>query len=208
MRPRLWCTHPCEFGPRVSPMHSPSPPLCTVLPMPQARPTNMAPHSFLLRFAPLCKIRPNSCASHEAILMAPKACDKMSACASSFATCCKKASDVGCSLTCWFKRISYKEYSWSFSCTRPDGAPESKDHWKMHKKEHYLKVHSKMYSKHWERSVAPPEGVVTAVEEVFLEIGRWDRKYQILLVKFPNSLVGMYDGLAVKSEPLMELHWH
>ena len=46
-------------------MHSPSPPLCTVLPVPQARPTNMAPHSFLLRFVPLCKIRPNSCASNE-----------------------------------------------------------------------------------------------------------------------------------------------
>ena len=63
-----------------------------------------------------------------------------------------------------------------------------------------------MYSEHYERSVSPPDEVVVAAVEVFLEIGRCDRKYQILQVKFPNSLVGMYDGLAVKSEPLIELH--
>ena len=63
-----------------------------------------------------------------------------------------------------------------------------------------------MHSEHYERSVAP-DGVVVAAAEVFLEIGRCDRKYQILQVKFPNSL-HMYDGLAVKSEPLIELHWH
>ena len=65
-----------------------------------------------------------------------------------------------------------------------------------------------MYSEHYERSVAPPDGMVVAAAEVFLKIGRFDRKYQILQVKFPNSLVGMDDGLAVKSEPLIELHWH
>ena len=53
-----------------------------------------------------------------------------------------------------------------------------------------------MYSEHYERSVSPPDEVVVAAVEVFLENGRCDRKYQILLVKFPNPLVGMYDGLA------------
>ena len=48
--------------------------------------------------------------------------------------------------------------------------------------------------------------MVVAAAEVSLKIGRFDRKYQILQVKFPNSLVGMDDGLAVKSEPLIELH--
>ena len=57
---------------------------------------------------------------------------------------------------------------------------------------------------------ALPKGVLKdvfgALRKVFLKIGRFDRKYQILQVKFPNSLVGMDDGLAVKSEPLIELH--
>ena len=45
-----------------------------------------------------------------------------------------------------------------------------------------------MYSEHYERSVSPPDEVVVAAVEVFLEIGRCDRKYQILQVKFPNSI--------------------
>ena len=46
------CTHPLRHCARFF--------LC-----PRLGPKNMAPHSFLLRFVPLCKIRPNSCASHE-----------------------------------------------------------------------------------------------------------------------------------------------
>ena len=63
-----------------------------------------------------------------------------------------------------------------------------------------------MNSEHYEQSVSSLDEVVVAAVEVFLEIGRYDCKCQILQVKFPNSLVGMYDGLAVKSEPLIELH--